>query len=174
MSSSSLIIFWNPKHQCSWNQGVWKEAAVASHPAKCFHKICPQMLNSFTRESWFMEFKIGFLYGWIILWRKTEKEKKKKYCCPKSFLLRPSQGTECCGHWDDGNIGNALYHIETLRDPERVSAKMSSYWNFTEISAPRQEMSSRDLKPKCTSPVKPLIISVSCHKLCKYLMMMSR
>ena len=24
-----------------------------------------------------MEFKIGFLYGWIILWRKTEKEKKK-------------------------------------------------------------------------------------------------
>lgn len=114
-----------------------------------------------------MEFKIEFLYGWIILWRKTEKEKKKKYCCPKSFLLRPSQGTECCGHWDDGNIRNALYHIETLRDPERFSAKMSSSWNFTEISAPRQEMSSRDLKPKCTSPVKPLIISVSCHKLCK-------
>lgn len=24
-----------------------------------------------------MEFKIGFPYGWIILWRKTEKEKRK-------------------------------------------------------------------------------------------------
>ena len=57
--------------------------------------------------------------------------------------------------------------IGTLRDPKRFSAKMPSSWNFTEISAPKQEMSSQGLKSKCTSPVNPLIISVSCHKFCK-------
>lgn len=51
-----------------------------------------------------MEFKIGFPYGWIILWRKTEKEKRKSIS-----VLSPSfRGQVRAQSVVDTDDGNAL------------------------------------------------------------------